>query len=281
MCNLIFLWDAAVLLLLRLEITVHPPDSTLRRCRAACTTTGATSTTKFLCGNADSSLSRDESTVERLLERARFDLLKSILGSKSADTSACVDDLLKTCLLRFVCTDPLVDLLESKAGLGDLGVLLALGHGARDEVSGVSEVLVLVKEVLEHGNATVKVDIDLLAELLLALDGRDNLSGVGELVLVPLGVGGLFPKVADKFVEAETNVKVDIKALFVLVDEADTLGFHIRGLHDFPRDGEDKLGLGANLSPVRVEKGNALLVEGAGCDCVKVLERLGVELFNK
>jgi hypothetical protein len=114
-------------------------------------------------------------------------------------------------------------------------------HRTNAEISRVGKALILVEQVLEERDTTIKVDIDLLAKLLLSLDGshhgglRDGVLGSG-----PGRVLGILQEAAELLVEVETNVEVQIVTLLILVQQADTLGVHISVLDGFPSNATRK-----------------------------------------
>ena len=139
-----------------------------------------------------------------------------------------------------------------------------------------------MEEVLQEGDATVKVDIDLLTELLLTADGSQHLGlRDGPLVLGPLLVLGFLEELAKLLVKVETEVQLHLVSLIVLVDELDTLGVHIGILDGLPGDSENELGLGSNLGPVGVQEVNGLLGERFLADHVEVVKGLLVKLLGK
>ena len=116
-----------VLSLLLLQITVHPPQSTI----SGAGSSGAISVGDHLTaseltgGDTDSSLGSNEGLVKLLSKRARVKLGKHVLSTESLDTSS-LGLLSEASLLSFVLTNALVHLLESEASLSDLRVLLTL-----------------------------------------------------------------------------------------------------------------------------------------------------------
>jgi len=275
----LFLLLLAVLGLLLLKITVHPPDSTIS-VDGTTLTRGALLTAKLTSGDTDGSLGGDESLVKLLSEWAGVELGKKVLGAETLDTGQ-LALLLETSLLSLVGTDTLVHLLESKTGLADLGVLVTTGHGTLAEIGRVSDRTVLVEEVLKEGDTAIEVDIDLLAELLLTLDGSHHLGLRHGIVVLPLGVLGVVEELAELLVEVETDIEVEISTLIVLIEVLDTLGVHIGVLHHLPGDGEDELGLGVDLGPVGVKESDGLLIEGLLADRAEVVKRFLVELLNE
>jgi hypothetical protein len=92
-------------------------------------------------------------------------------------------------------------------------------HGTVAEISGVSNILVLVQEVLQEGDTTIEVHVDLISELLLSLNGGHHGGhgasvGGGEILVL-----GVLALLAELLIEIETNVEVEIISLVVLVDE--------------------------------------------------------------
>jgi len=271
----------AIELLLLLEITVHPPDGTVsRRSASVASSSSASGTTELAGGDTDGSLSADESLVELLGERRGVELGEEVLCLETLDTRE-LGLGLETGLLSLVLADALVNLLESKTGLADLGVLVGAAHGASAEVLRVGDVLVLVEEVLDEGDTAIEVDIDLLTELCLALDGSHHLGLAHGEVVDPALVLGVVEELAELLVEVETDIELKVTALLVLVEVLDTLGVHIGVLDHLPRNGEDELSLGVDLRPVGVKEGNSLLAEGLLAHSLEVLHRLLVKLLSE
>lgn len=93
-------------------------------------------------------------------------------------------------LLLLISTDALVHFLKSETGFPDLRVLVVVlrgeklvnarrdgkrererertYHGSVAEISGVSNILVLVQQVLQEGDTSIEVHIDLISEFLRA-----------------------------------------------------------------------------------------------------------------
>jgi len=271
----------AIELLLLLEITVHPPDGTVSRGSARITSSSSASgTTELAGGDTDGSLGADESLVELLGERRGVELGEEVLCLEALDTRE-LGLGLETSLLSLVLADALVNLLEGKTGLADLGVLVDTAHGASAEVLRVGDVLVLVEEVLDEGDTAIEVDIDLLTELCLALDGSHHLGLAHGEVVDPALVLGVVEELAELLVEVETDIELKVAALLVLVEVLDTLGVHIGVLDHLPRNGEDELSLGVDLRPVGVKEGNSLLAEGLLAHSLEVLHRLLVKLLSE
>jgi len=269
----------AVLGLLLLEITVHPPDGTVSK-RGTSLTRGALLTAELAGGDTDGSLGSDESLVELLGERAGVELGKKVLGAETLDARE-LRLSLETSLLSLVLTDALVHLLEGETSLADLRVLLTTGHGAAAEIGRVSDCTILVEEVLKEGHTAIKVDIDLLTELLLALDGSHHLRLRHGEVVLPVSVLGVVEELAELLVEVETDIEVEIGTLLVLIEVLDALGVHIGILHHLPCDREDEVGVVVDLRPVGVEEGDSLLAEGLLADSAEVVEGLLVKLLHE
>jgi len=269
----------AVLGLLLLQITVHPPDGTIRRGSTTLTRSDLLATV-LTSGDTDSSLGSDKSLVKLLSEWAGVELSKKVLGLKTLDTRK-LTLLGETSLLSLVGTDTLVHLLESKTSLADLRVLITTGHGTTAEISRVSNRTVLVEEVLKEGHTAIEVNIDLLTKLLLALDGSHHLRLRHGEVILPVSVLGVIEELAELLIEVETDIEVEISTLIILIEVLDTLGVHIGVLHHLPSDGEDELSLSVNLRPVGVKESDGLLIEGLLADLAEVVKRLLVKLLNE
>jgi len=270
----------AVLGLLLLQITVHPPDGTVSGAGAATLTRSDLLTAKLASGDTDGSLGGDESLVELLSEWAGVELGKKVLCTKTLDARE-LALLGETSLLSLVGTDTLVHLLESETSLADLRVLVTTGHGTAAEIGRVSDCTILVEEVLKEGHTAIKVNIDLLTKLLLALDGSHHLRLRHGEVVLPVGVLGVVEELAELLVEVETDIEVEVSTLIVLIEVLDTLGVHIGVLNHLPSDGEDELGLALDLGPVGVEEGDGLLVEGLLADSAEVVKRFLVKLLDE
>ncbi len=155
-------------------------------------------------------------------------------------------------------------------------------HGPLTEVSRVGDAVVLVEEVLEEAHATVKVDIDPIPELLLALDGGEHLGlRLAEGGAGPVAVLGVLDELAELLVEVEADVEIEVDALLVEVTQRDTLAVHVGVLDQLPRHAEDEIGLVRRLPPVRVQEGHGLLREGLLAHVVEVGKRLRVELLGE
>jgi len=271
----------SVELLLLLEIAVHPPDGAIsRRRRGLSSSSSALLATELASGDTDSSLSLDESLVELLSERRGVELGEEVLSLEALDARE-LGLSLKTGLLSLVFADALVHLLEGKTGLADLGMLVRDSHGTSAEVLGVSDALVLVEEVLDEGDTAIKVDIDLLTKLGLALDGSHHLGLRHGIVLDPVGVLGVVEELAELLVEVETDIELKITALLVLVEVLNALGVHIGILDHLPCNREDKVSLGVDFSPVGIEEGNSLLAEGLLANSLEVSHSLLVKFLGE
>jgi len=160
-------------------------------------------------------------------------------------------------------------------------VLVTAGHGTLAEISGVSDGTVLVEEVLKEGHTAIEVDIDLLTKLLLALDGSHHLRLRHGEVVLPVRVLGVIEEFAELLIEVQTDIKVKICTLIVLIKVLNTLGVHIGVLDHLPSDSEDELGLGVNLGPVGVKESDSLLVEGLLADSAEVVKRFLIKLLHE
>jgi len=269
----------AVLGLLLLQITVHPPDGTIRRGSTTLTRSDLLATV-LTSGDTDSSLGSDKSLVKLLSEWAGVELSKKVLGLKTLDTRK-LTLLGETSLLSLVGTDTLVHLLESKTSLADLRVLITAGHGTTAEISRVSNSTILVEEVLKERDTTIEVNIDLLTKLLLTLDGSHHLRLRGREVVLPVSVLGIIKELAKLLIEVKTDIKVKILTLLILIEVLDTLGVHISILDHLPCDGEDEFSVVMNLRPVGIQESNSLLAEGLVADRGEVVKRLLVKLLHE
>jgi hypothetical protein len=277
------LFSATITLLLLFEITVHPPDSTFSGGEGAArsTSTTTTSTSKLAGSDTNSSFGGDESLVELFGQWARIELSQKILGTETGDTGF-LGFGLETSLLGFVGADALVDLLESETSLADLRMLITTSHGALAELGGVAAVTVLVEEVFEEGDTTIKVDVDLFTELGLTLESSHHFGlGASILGIGPLSVLGVLNKVAELLVEVETNVEIEIVTLIILEDQGDNLAMHISILDDFPCNSEDELGLVTNLGPVGVQEVNGLLGERLVANLIEIGKSLRRKFLDK
>mmetsp|Transcript_25647 Transcript_25647/g.72615 ORF Transcript_25647/g.72615 Transcript_25647/m.72615 type:complete len:381 (+) Transcript_25647:14-1156(+) len=270
---------AAVEPLLLLEVAVHPPERAGLGA-AAGLVVGHGLGARGLGGEAHGGLGLDEGHLQLLGHRGVHKHGERVLGGEALDAVQ-LGELEEARLLGLVGTDLIVDVLEREAGRAHLGVLLGVvGHTTAGELSRVGDLAVLVEEVLEEGDLAVKVDVDLLAELLLAHDsGHHDGHGHAELgVVAPALAGGVVEHaLAEVLVKVEADVEVELDALLVEVDERDALGVHVGVLHGLPRDGEDEVGLVADLVPVRVEEGHGLLREGLAGHVIEEGDGLGGE----
>jgi len=195
-------------------------------------------------------------------KRAGVKLSKLVGGLEALDTGL-LGLLRETVPLSLVGLDALVHLLESKASRADLRVLISVlvvtntggegrgektgeegrrigigpaYHGPLAEIGRVGHIVVLMKKVLEEGDATVKVDVNPLPELLLALDGgHHDWLRLGEGRGGPLAVLGILNELAQLLVEVEADVEVEIAALFIEMAQTDALAVHVGVLHELPR----------------------------------------------